>query len=194
MSALALFDITRSASQADLDAVLHDVRSTGYIAEITSNEVPPEESGLWNAVVFVPLPAVVEGRSSGIGGSDGDGDGAISQLTTFTTKDLAASRGSGDWSSFGFVVVDEETLRGDGSVLVVQIDPLKSAEVARLRVARNSLIEVVSATYGFSSRRFLRCRSSVAARQKLMRDLRSPCGNLPIPGRHQTLRWEIWVC
>ncbi|CAO1614106.1 unnamed protein product [Parajaminaea phylloscopi] len=141
MPSLALYTVASAATQKDLDGILADVRSTGYIAEITSNEVSPQESGLWDAVVPVRIEDL---------GQKSD-DARIKELVKLTASgrkgecverlDVPAGL---DLADTGFVVVDEETLKGDGSLLVVQIDPSRAAEVSRLRVVPRSLIEVAS--------------------------------------------------
>lgn len=126
-SSLPLYNLA-GAPKDRTDSLLSTIRSTSYIAEVTSNEVPAEESGLWDAVVLVDeLPSDVSKASS----------------LDEKIKALVAQSGSGKWASASFFVIDERTSQ-DGSVLAVEVDGGKKKEVDRMRVAPKSVIEVVS--------------------------------------------------
>lgn len=126
-SSLPLYNLA-GASKKETDSLLSTIRSTSYIAEVTSNEVPAEESGLWDAVVLVDeLPSDVSKASS----------------LDDKIKALVSQSGSGKWASASFFVIDERTSK-DGSVLAVEVDGGNKKEVDRMRVAPKSVIEVVS--------------------------------------------------
>lgn len=129
MPALPLYispSLSPQPTATEISTILQDIRSTGYIAEVTSNEVPPEESGLWNTIYHVPLPL-----------EDGQDFNSQESLSAFTEKN-ADSTTDVELSNGAYVLVDERTIKGDGSLLVVETDG------DSLRVARRSCIEVVS--------------------------------------------------
>lgn len=107
-----------SASQ--LASILADIRSTSYIDEASAgDESSREDSALYDAVVPSDLPSGVK-----------------------TKRDITAHvvKGLEGFSTAGYVLVDHLTLdERDGSVVVVELDSGDS-----MRVARRSLIEVVS--------------------------------------------------
>jgi len=106
------------------EEVLKDIRSTGYIKEITSGEVSPQESGLWDLV----LP------------SDTHPNDTELQSLIKTTSTLDQSK----WFNNCLVIADERTLKKeDGSLVIVQLDQAGKV-VDQMRVARGSVIEIVS--------------------------------------------------
>lgn len=140
-SSIGLFVLPSVASagiQVDLQKVLADVRSSDYIAEASSSECSPEDSGLWDLVT----PSTLSQSSLK---ADDDDDAAVQSIVRSLSADsLTADGTSKQLSRSGFIVADARTFTGDGSLLVVQIDAQKHEEVCRLRTARGSLVEVVS--------------------------------------------------
>ncbi|PWN27654.1 hypothetical protein BDZ90DRAFT_260141 [Jaminaea rosea] len=129
MSSLPLFNVA-GASSSEVEKLLAGIRSTSYIAEVTSNEVPPGESGLWDAVVPVNLPDDCS-QSSSI-------DEQVKALVAYTTS--AKLPDSRSWSA-SFLIIDSRTSR-DGSLLAVEVGEKK--EIDRMRVAPKSVVEVAS--------------------------------------------------
>lgn len=124
---IPLFNTT--LDQGDLDSLFSSIRSTGFIAEVTSGEMPPEESGLWDTVLPVPPSSLPEGAST-------------EALVDYAVDELDGNK----WNSNAIVVADGKTSK-DHSLLVVEVRKKKEKGqriVHSLRVAPNSLIEVCS--------------------------------------------------
>lgn len=120
-----LFILDASLPGERTEKLLAEMRSSDYIAEITSTEVQPEQTELYDLVrVLEPAEQVDSVRGA-----------------------LRYARGlSPDaWDHGAVVLADERTARDDGSVLVVELDT-QGVEVDQLRVTPRSLLEVVRRT------------------------------------------------
>ncbi|KAE8210467.1 hypothetical protein CF327_g5655 [Tilletia walkeri] len=134
-------------SASELDKLLSEIRSTDYIAEVSSGEVEPEQSGLWDQVL--PIPTELLQSSTDIAqikeveGSAGDQEKLAEHALSVLESD---ERTKGKYANGGLVVVDKRTKSGDGSLLVLQILSKGSDKkvVDSMRCAPRSLIEVCS--------------------------------------------------
>ncbi|KAK0532372.1 hypothetical protein OC842_003316 [Tilletia horrida] len=134
---------TGGLSAAELDKLLADIRSTDYISEITSGEVEPEQSGLWDQV----LPIPPELHPSNVSDADTSSEDGREKLAEHALSVLPADEQTkGKYANGGIVVADERTKKGDGSVLVLQILSKGSEKkvVDSMRCAPRSLVEVCS--------------------------------------------------
>ncbi len=125
-------------TRADLDSILDEARSSGFLAEASDGE-PPEESGLWNAVVIGP-------------------DGLVGETEDIDTQDEQAlerivhqvrQRPKAEGNDALAVALADAQTKKDRSVLVLEIqqqgdDKSKGSIRDKLRVTPKSLIEVVS--------------------------------------------------
>ncbi|CEH17158.1 hypothetical protein CBOM_03224 [Ceraceosorus bombacis] len=116
-------------SAQDADKILSEIRSSGYIREVAS-DVPPEESGLWDVVHFVPDSFR---PSAKLESSEAIIDHAVETLK------------KQEWDSTAIVLADERTAK-DGSLLIYNVDstqPKGKRLVGKLRAVPRSVIEVV---------------------------------------------------
>lgn len=116
---------------------MEEIRSSDYIREALSGEESPEESALWNLVV----PASSQGDTKPSVGGGGDVAKAVDALVTWWASKPTLSDDK-TWAYEALVIYDDQSDK-DGSLLAVQVDPSKGKEIARLRVAKRSLLEVV---------------------------------------------------
>ncbi|KAL9933082.1 hypothetical protein V8E36_007800 [Tilletia maclaganii] len=128
-------------SDSELEKLLTEIRSTDYIAEVTSGEVEPQDSGLWDQVLPVPADLHPAGTSSCESADEQEklAEHALSVLQSDPkTKDKYANG--------GIAIADQRTKTGDGSVLVLEIISKGSEKKVKdsMRVAPRSLIEVCS--------------------------------------------------
>lgn len=123
---------TSSLTSSQVEQILNDIRSSDYIKEISSGETSPQESGLWNLVL--PFQSSTTNSSH----PKDDFQPFISE-----TKSLDESK----WYRNCLVVADERTLdKDDGSLVVIQLDS-KGEKKDSLRVARGSILEIVSTLF-----------------------------------------------
>lgn len=117
------------------DQLLSDIRSTGYLSEISSGE-PPEESGLWNLLRIVPSDEHDAGDLKPNSEPEKVAHHALEKLSKDKKK----------WNTAVLVLADQRT-RKDGSLVVLDLEQGKSGKEAirdSMRCARRSLLEVVS--------------------------------------------------
>lgn len=120
-----LFILDASLAGERTEKLLAEMRSSDYIAEITSTEVQPEQTELYDLVrVLEPAEHVDSVR------------GALRYARGLTPD---------EWDHGAVVLADQRTARDDGSVLVVELDT-QGVEVDQLRVTPRSLLEVVRRT------------------------------------------------
>ncbi|KAK0570132.1 hypothetical protein OC861_000274 [Tilletia horrida] len=132
-------------SSAELDKLLADIRSTDYIQEVTSGEVEPQASGLWDQVLPVPTdlhPSSLKGASS----AQEQEEIAKHALSVLDSD----SETKGKYVVNGIVVADERTKSGDGSLLVIELVGRGADKTVRdtMRCAPRSLIEVYKSMAG----------------------------------------------
>lgn len=101
-------------SQADLDSLIEEIRSTSYIDEVESGEQPREESDLWN--IIVPVKETLKDTSS------------LDSLIKHAGNKAAA-----------IVVADDKTKK---SVLVIHL--VDGAKKDELKVVPKDVIEICS--------------------------------------------------
>ncbi|CAD6888745.1 unnamed protein product [Tilletia controversa] len=132
-------------SASELDKLLSEIRSTDYIAEVSSGEVEPEQSGLWDQVLPIPaeLHSSDEIANLRVEKSEEDQEKLAEHALSVLESD---ERTKGKYANGGIVVADERTKSGDGSLLVLQIVSKGSEKkvVDSMRCAPRSLIEVCS--------------------------------------------------
>lgn len=116
-----LFILDASLAGERTEKLLAEMRSSDYIAEITSTEVQPEQTELYDLVrVLEPAEKLDSVRAA---------------------VRYARSLSHDEWEHDAVVLADSLTARDD-SVLVVELDS-QGAEVDQLRVTPRSLLEVV---------------------------------------------------
>lgn len=139
MRSVPLFVLGRAQASSDkvIESTMEEIRSSDYIREALSGEESPEESTLWNLIA----PASSQGDTNSNAGAQGNAAKAIDALVAW----WASKPTLGDdktWAYEALVIYDDQS-DNDNALLTVQVDPSKGEEVARLRVAKRSLLEVV---------------------------------------------------
>ncbi|PWN51676.1 hypothetical protein IE53DRAFT_40675 [Violaceomyces palustris] len=122
------------------ESILNDIRSTDFLNEITSGEESPQETGLWNLV----QPVLSSSSSSSLTLSQFSNPSNLLHHALQNLRQETDQDGRKRWNLNGLILVDQTSLQGDGSLLVLEVDLQKGEIKDQLRCARRSVLEVIS--------------------------------------------------